>query len=86
MVQASFLLSFSFFLSATLNFILARIIVVAAPGTVEYNAQLGRMTALAYPVIVVPSMVVMLLALWFLFRGIKRLIGLDLESVFKTEK
>ena len=83
LIHASCLLSCSFFLSAVLNFTLARIIVIGTPGTVEYNAQLGRMTALAYPVIVLPSMIVMLLAMWFLFRGIKRLTGLDLESVLK---
>ena len=86
LVHSSLLLSCSFFLSAVLNFTLARIIVVGVAGTVEYNAQLGRMTALAYPVIVVPCMIVMLLSVWFLFRGIKRLTGLDLEAVFKVQK
>ena len=37
----------SFFLSAVLNYSLAKILVKSQPGTEAFNAELGRMTALS---------------------------------------
>ena len=82
LVTASWLLAASFFLSAILNFILARVIVKSPAGSVAFNEELGRMTALSYPVIVLPSMAVMFIAMWYLFRSIKRLTHMDLEDIF----
>lgn len=79
---ASWLLASSFFLSSVLNFALARLIVKSPAGSVAFNEELGRMTALSYPVIVLPSMAVMMIALWYLFRSIKRLTHMDLEEIF----
>ena len=42
------------------------------------------MTALSYPVIVVPSMLIMMAALFYLFRNIRRLTRLDLEDILRT--
>jgi hypothetical protein len=38
------------------------------------------MTALSYPVIALPSMVVLMIAIWFVFSQIKRLTGESLEN------
>lgn len=84
LVNASWMLAASFFLSAGLNFVLAKLIVKSQPGTTAFNEELGRMTALSYPVIVVPSMIIMVAALWYLFHRIKRLTDLDLEQILKT--
>lgn len=84
LVIASWMLASSFFVSATLNFVLAKWIVKSPPGTAAFNEELGRMTALSYPVIVVPSMVIMIATLWFLFHRIRRLTNLDLEHILKT--
>ncbi|GGY37163.1 MFS transporter [Bacterioplanes sanyensis] len=70
----------SFFLSATLNYALARYIVTSPAGTTEYNEQLGTMTAMSYPVIVLPSMIVLGTAIWYLFRQIKKATGHSLED------
>ncbi len=78
--QASLIVAGSFFLSSTLNYILARIILVSPPGTSEFSEELGRMTALSYPVIALPSMIVLLLAIWFVFSQVKRLTGEGLET------
>jgi intracellular septation protein A len=80
MAQASYIVAASFFLSSALNYILARIILVSPPGTAEFNAELGRMTALSYPVIAIPSMIVLMIAIWFVFSSIKRLTGHGLET------
>ena len=80
MAQASYIVAASFFLSSALNYILARFILVSPPGTAEFNAELGRMTALSYPVIAIPSMIVLMIAIWFVFSSIKRLTGHGLET------
>lgn len=84
LVHASWMLAASFFVSAVLNFVLAKIIVKSPPGTTAFNEELGRMTALSYPVIVVPSMIIMIAALWYLFSRIRRLTDMDLEQILKT--
>lgn len=77
--QASLIVAGSFALSSVLNYVLARIILVSPPGTSEFSEELGRMTALSYPVIALPSMIVLLIAIWFVFSQIKRLTGESLE-------
>jgi len=84
LVNASWMLATSFFVSAVLNFVLAKVIVQSHPGTTAFNEELGRMTALSYPVIVVPSMIIMIAAFWYLFSRIQRLTDLDLEQILKT--
>ncbi|MGE0171219.1 MAG: VC0807 family protein [Oligoflexales bacterium] len=86
LVNSSYLLSGSFFLSAALNYGLAKYILHSSPGSPAFNEELGKMTALSYPVIVVPSMIVMSLALWMLVHGIKKLTGLSLENIFKVHE
>jgi intracellular septation protein A len=73
----------SFFLSAILNYVLAKIIVVSPPGTVEYNAELGHMTALSYPVIAVPSMIIFIAAALYLIFGIEKMTLLSLQDIVK---
>lgn len=77
---SSYIVASSFFLSSALNYILAKVILVSEPGTTAYTEELGRMTALSYPVIVIPSMVVLFGALWYLFKQIKVVTGQDLEN------
>lgn len=80
MGQASFIVAGSFFVSSILNYVLAKIILVSPPGTSEYSEELGKMTALSYPVIALPSMIILMLAIWFVFSQIKKLTGESLEA------
>ncbi|MCX6938374.1 MAG: MFS transporter [Verrucomicrobia bacterium] len=82
LARAGWWVTGSFFISAGLNFGLARWMLTAPAGTVEFNEQLGRMQWLSWPVIVLPSMAMMMAALWGLLNGIKRLTGMELEQVF----
>ena len=77
---SSYIVASSFFLSAVLNYVLAKVILVSPPGTTEYTEELGKMTALSYPVIVIPSMVLLITALWYLFSQIKKITGEDIED------
>jgi hypothetical protein len=79
----NWLLVLSFVLSGILNFILARVIVTTHPALdkVAFNGELGKMNALSWPVIVIPSTIIMMLALWKLMSGLTHLTGLKLEEM-----
>lgn len=81
---ASYLVAASFFLSSVLNYVLAKIILVSPPGTPAFTEELGRMTALSFPVIALPSMVVLTCALIYLLQGIQKLTHLKLDDVFQN--
>ncbi|MBL6990404.1 MAG: MFS transporter [Bacteriovoracaceae bacterium] len=82
--RSTMLFVFSFVLSAILNFVLAVVILKSPSGTPEFNAELGKMTALSFPVIMVPCTVVLMLAIWYLIHGIKGITGLDLEGIINN--
>jgi hypothetical protein len=81
LVTSTWWLAASFVLSAALNFGLARVVLRSPAGTPEFTAELGKMTWLSWPVIMVPGMVMMIFILLRLFRGVHRLTGLEIESV-----
>ncbi|HEX2100980.1 MAG TPA: VC0807 family protein, partial [Candidatus Synoicihabitans sp.] len=83
--EATYWLIASFLLSAALNFALARWMLVSPPGTPEFNAELGKMNALSWPVIVIPTMIISVAAIWRLLSGVSRLTGMKLEEMFHPE-
>ncbi|MBN1462796.1 MAG: hypothetical protein JXQ69_02975 [Paludibacteraceae bacterium] len=85
LVNSSYLLSFSFFLSSVLNFVLARIIMHSPSGTPAFNDEYSKMLGLSWPVIVVPSMIVMAFILWYLFSSLTKITGLKFEEMFNVE-
>jgi hypothetical protein len=86
LAQATNGLAVSFLLSAVLNYGLARYLLKSAPGTEAFNAELGRMNLLSWPVIVLPYMAVTMFVLWRLLNGFTQLTGLQLEEVFHGAK
>jgi hypothetical protein len=84
--RASIWLALAFLGSAILNFFLARYILRSPPATPEFNQELGRMHILVWPVIVIPSMVVMMLVFWRLVNGLTALTGLSTDEIFHAEK
>lgn len=79
LARASYIVAGSFALSSVLNYVLAKVILVSPPGTTAFTEELGKMTALSYPVIALPSMTVMMLAIWYLFSQIGKLTGESIE-------
>jgi hypothetical protein len=82
--NASIWLALSFLVSAVLNFALARYLLKSPPDTPEFNAELGKMHLWVWPIIVVPSMVVMMLVFWKLMSGLTQLTGLKSEEIFRA--
>ncbi len=78
---ATMLLACTFFFSSLMNYVLAKWIVVSPAGSEAFNEELGRMTLLSYPVIAIPSMLMMIGVFVYLMRTVKSLTGLDLHDV-----
>jgi len=83
MVRATWVLAGAFFFTGALNFTLARMILKSPGGTPEFNAELGKMTAISHTVLIVPTMAVLLGAFWYLLAGVKRLTGLTLDELLR---
>jgi intracellular septation protein A len=80
---ATWMLGGSFFFSAVMNYLLATWIVTSPAGTAAFNEELGRLTLLSYPVIALPSMLIMMAVLYYLARTIHELAGLKLSEALK---
>lgn len=85
------LLSFSFFFSAILNFILAERIFLPLDMSLDsegksqvLNQQIAQMTTWSSVVILVPSMLFLMGILWFLLKEIRELTGLKTEEILKS--
>ena len=86
LLNANYLLSATFFFSAATNYILAKWIVSSPAGSAAFNEELGRMTLLSYPVIALPSTLMMFAILYYLWKTIHGLTGLGLESIMVDVK
>ncbi len=84
LANSSYWLVLSFAISAVLNFGLARYLLKSQPGTPAFNAEIARMQVLSWPVIVIPSMIMTMAALWYLIGGLRKLTGLELEQIFHS--
>lgn len=84
--RATFWVAGSFLLSSVLNFALASYIFTAGASAEEFNAQVGRMTALSFPVIALPTMVVLFYAMYRLFSEMGECTGLSLEESLRGGK
>ena len=85
LTSASYYVAGTFVFSSILNYILAKVLVISEPGSVAYNAELGKMTALSFPVIALPSTILLVIVIFSLVKKIKQLTGLEMEEVFKAK-
>lgn len=83
MMRAAYVVGSMFLFSALVNYMLVKMIVVSPAGTPEFTAELGRMTLVSYPVIVVPSFVILIVVFSFLIKSIKKHTSLDTDHIFK---
>lgn len=81
LTNSSVMIAMSFFLSSALNYGLAKYLLVSEPGTEAFNAELGKMTAMSFPIITIPSMLVLFGAMYYLYRQIKKHTGLSIDDI-----
>lgn len=86
LVWATGILAVSFLFSAVMNYLLARWIVTSPAGTEAFNAELGRLTLVSYPVIALPSMLIVMVAFFYLVRALRQLAGLTLSDILHTSR
>lgn len=84
LLNATYMLSTAFLFSSIMNYILAKWIVTSPAGSTAFNEELGQMTLLSYPVIVIPSMLMMMAIFYYLWRTINNMTGLTLEEIIVT--
>lgn len=82
--NATYMLGGTFFFSSAMNYFLATWIVTSPAGSEAFNAELGRLTLVSYPMIALPSMLMMLGALYYLARATRELAGLKLSEALNT--
>ena len=82
---ATWLLAGTFILSAVLNFILATVVVTADGGTQQYTEQIGRMTALSFPVITIPVFITLTGTILYIMSTLSKLTGLEMDEVLKDQ-
>ena len=86
LLKITYLFSGTFFFSSLMNFILATWIVTSPAGSVAFNEELARLTLLSYPVIVIPSMLMLMGVFYYLWRTIHGMTGLSLESMLVSQE
>lgn len=86
LLKATYLLGATFFFSAAMNYVLAKWIVTSPTGSAAFNEELGQMTLLSYPMIAIPSMLMMLAIFYYLWRTIHGMTGLALEEILPGDK
>ena len=84
--NATYLLSSTFLFSSVMNYILAKWLVTSPSGSSAFNEELGQMTLLSYPVIAIPSTLMMMAIIYYLWRTIHGLTGLTLEEIVVSKK
>lgn len=84
--RANHLLSITFVFSATMNYLLAKWIVVSPAGTTQFNEQLGEMTMLSYPVIAIPSMIMLCAIMFYVVKSIMKLTELQFDQILNAAK
>ncbi|MEZ9198159.1 VC0807 family protein [Shewanella sp. 10N.286.54.B9] len=85
LMKATYLVGGSFAFSAVMNYVLAKWIVTSPAGTPEFNEQLGQLSLYSYPMIALPSMLMMMGIFYYLWRTIHDLTGLKLEEVLANQ-
>jgi len=83
LTRTTWILSLSFFLSAILNYVLAKMVVTVDATDPLYNEQLGTMIALSFPVIAVPVTCITVGLMIYFFRSLTKLTNCKIEQLLK---
>src|SRR5690606_4483299 len=68
LAQSNYLFASTFVFSSIMNYVLATTIVTSPAGSEAFNEELGEMTLLSYPMIAIPSMLMMFGIFYYVWR------------------
>ena len=83
--RANHWLSVTFVFSSLANYFLAKWVVTSPAGTAAFNEELGEMTMLSYPVIAIPSMIMLMAILYYVVKTITSMTHLTFEQVLHSD-
>ncbi|EOD79402.1 MFS transporter [Grimontia sp. AD028] len=79
---SNYLFASTFVFSSVMNYFLATWIVTSPAGTVAFNEELGKMTLYSYPMIAIPSTLMMLGIFYYVWRQVRAMTSLETEQIF----
>lgn len=85
LMSSNYLFASTFAFSSAMNYFLATWIVTSPAGTPEFNEELGKLTLYSYPIIAIPSMLMMFGIFYYVWRQIRAMTSLETEQIFHTK-
>ncbi len=85
LMSSNYLFASTFAFSSAMNYFLATWIVTSPAGTPEFNEELGKLTLYSYPMIAIPSMLMMFGIFYYVWRQIRAMTSLETEQIFHTK-
>jgi hypothetical protein len=82
LMSSNYLFASTFAFSSAMNYFLATWIVTSPAGTPEFNEELGKLTLYSYPIIAIPSMLMMFGIFYYVWRQIRSMTSLETEQIF----
>lgn len=81
--SASYIIASAMLISAVLNYSFARAIIKSPPDTEAFNQELAKMHWVSLLGLSLPTMAMLMFALWRLFKGISALTGLTMDEILR---
>ncbi|EMV9368226.1 MFS transporter [Vibrio alginolyticus] len=82
LMSSNYLFASNFAFSSAMNYFLATWIVTSPSGTAAFNEELGKMTLYSYPMIAIPSMLMMFGIFYYIWRQVRAMTSLETEQIF----
>lgn len=82
LMSSNYLFASTFAFSSAMNYFLATWIVTSPAGTAAFNEELGKMTLYSYPMIAIPSMLMMFGIFYYIWRQVRTMTSLETEQIF----
>ncbi|ELB2881971.1 MFS transporter [Vibrio alginolyticus] len=82
LMSSNYLFASTFAFSSAMNYFLATWIVTSPSGSAAFNEELGKMTLYSYPMIAIPSMLMMFGIFYYIWRQVRAMTSLETEQIF----
>ncbi len=82
LMRSNYLFASTFAFSSAMNYFLATWIVTSPAGTPAFNEELGKMTLYSYPMIAIPSMLMMFGIFYYIWHQVRAMTSLETEQIF----
>ncbi|MGY0597099.1 VC0807 family protein [Vibrio sp. JZG10] len=82
LMSSNYLFASTFAFSSAMNYFLATWIVTSPSGTAAFNEELGKMALYSYPMIAIPSMLMMFGIFYYIWRQVRTMTSLETEQIF----